>query len=69
MRIMAFGAYPPSLLAACSPRSYTFPVHTSAPVNISIAVATAAQFLWLVEANQVSLAINQIVALRRAVAI
>jgi hypothetical protein len=69
MRIMAFGAYPPSLLAARSPGSYAFPVYASPPVNISIAMATAAQFLRLVKTYRIPLTIKQMVAARCAVTI
>jgi hypothetical protein len=66
---MAFGANPPSLLAAGGPGTDCFPVYACPPVNISIAMATAAQFLGLVETYQVTLNIMQIVALGCAVTI
>ena len=46
---MTFSAYPPSLLTALCPHTYSLSMYAVPPPAIDISMALTAEFLWLIE--------------------
>ena len=62
MRVMAFGANEPALLAIARPFADALAVNALTPLPVNIAMALAAQFLRLIEADRLAEVVNQLVA-------
>ena len=60
--IVALGTDKPALGAGAGPFANSFAVNAFSPVPINLAVALAAQLLWLVETDWLVTMINQLVA-------
>ena len=69
VRIVAFGTYPPSLLATGSPHTGSLTMDTISPVTVYLAVTLSAKLLRLVKADFVIAVINQFISVRPAMAI
>ena len=67
--IVALGTDKPALGAGAGPFANPFAVNAFSPVPINLAVALAAQLLWLVETDRLVAMINQLVALSGMMAI
>src|ERR1035437_7214940 len=68
MRIMAFGAYEPALLAVARPFTDALAVNAVTPVSVDLAMALAAQLLRLVEADRLAEVVDQLIARGRVMA-
>ena len=69
VRIVAFGTYPPSLLATGCPHTCPLAVYAISPVAVDLAVALSTKFLWLVKADFIAAVVYQFVPVCPAVAI
>src|SRR3990167_11253815 len=69
MRIMAFGAHEPALLAVARPLADALAVDAVAPVPVNRAMALAAQLLRFIEADRLAEVVYQLVARGRMMAV